>query len=293
MSETKCTTCNDKDTGRCNTEQCTGSPVLPQNDASDIKQVVAVMSGKGGVGKSSVSALLAIALARRGYKVGILDADITGPSIPKLFGLVDRPEQFNNYILPVKTSLGIQVMSLNLFLPQEDDPVIWRGPILSSAVKQFWTDVAWGKLDYLIVDMPPGTGDVPLTVMQSLPLNGLVVVSSPQDLAMMVVGKTIKMARQACIPILGLVENMSYITCPHCGEKIQPFGHGSVKEAASKKGLPLLAVLPVDPELAKLADAGRIEDYEETSLRNIEPLVEVVEKGYNRKVEGCENCHHQ
>ncbi|SHF71877.1 Chromosome partitioning ATPase, Mrp family, contains Fe-S cluster [Desulfofundulus australicus DSM 11792] len=276
MDETKCTGCNDKDTGRCSTGQCPGSSYLPQNEASDIKNVLAVMSGKGGVGKSSVSALLAVALARRGYKTGILDADITGPSIPKIFGLVDRPEQFKNYILPVKTALGIQVMSLNLFLPSEDDPVIWRGPILASAVKQFWSDVAWGDLDYLIVDMPPGTGDIPLTVMQSLPLNGLLAVSSPQDLAMMVVSKTIKMARQASIPILGLVENLSYISCPHCGEKIQPFGNGSVKEAASKTGLPLLAVLPVDPELAKLADAGRIEDYEGESLKKLEPLVEVV-----------------
>ncbi|MGB9805112.1 Mrp/NBP35 family ATP-binding protein, partial [Desulfofundulus sp.] len=280
MDGTNCTTCSDRDNGRCNTGQCSGSPILPQNDASDIKQVIAVMSGKGGVGKSSVSSLLAIALARRGRRVGILDADITGPSIPKLFGLLARPEQFKNYILPVKTSLGIQVMSLNLFLPQEDDPVVWRGPILSSAVKQFWTDVAWGELDYLIVDMPPGTGDVPLTVMQSLPLDGLVVVSSPQDLAMMVVGKTIKMARQAAIPILGLVENMSYITCPHCGEKIQPFGNGDLREEAGKRGLPVLAVLPVDPELAKLADDGRIEDYAETSLHNLGPLVELVEKNY-------------
>ncbi len=284
MDETKCTTCNDKDTGRCNTQSCAGSTTLPPNPASDIKQVIAVMSGKGGVGKSSVSALLAVGLARRGFKVGILDADITGPSIPKLFGLVDRPEQFNNYILPVKTSLGLQVISLNLFLPQEDDPVIWRGPILSSAVKQFWTDVAWGKLDYLIVDMPPGTGDVPLTVMQSLPLGGLVVVSSPQDLAMMVVSKTIKMARQAGVPILGLVENMSYLVCPHCGEHIHPFGSSHVREAAGRNGLPLLAVLPVDPVLAEMGDAGRIEDYQGVSWQHLEPLVEAVEKRDERGI---------
>ncbi|HHW42547.1 P-loop NTPase [Desulfofundulus thermobenzoicus] len=282
-NKTQCTTCKDKDTGRCNPEQCPGTTVLPQNEASDIKHVIAVMSGKGGVGKSSVSALLAVALQRRGYKVGILDADITGPSIPKLFGVIDRPEQFIKYLLPARTLKGLQIMSLNLLLPQEDDPVIWRGPILSSAVKQFWTDVAWGELDYLIVDMPPGTGDVPLTVMQSLPLDAVVVVSSPQDLATMVVRKNIKMARQAGIPILGLVENMSYLACPHCGEQIRLFGPGHVEEAARKTGLPVLAVLPVDPQLAEMGDAGHIEDYEGASLQNLEPLVDAVVKSAEKK----------
>jgi len=272
MSNNQCASCKDK-TEQCTPETCGKSMILPQNDASEIKHVIGVMSGKGGVGKSSVSSLLAISLAREGFKVGILDADITGPSIPRLFGLKARPEQFNDLLLPVKTSLGIEVMSLNLLLPAEDDPVIWRGPILSSAVKQFWTDVAWGKLDYLIIDLPPGTGDVPLTVLQSLPLSGLIVVSSPQDLAMMVVKKAIKMVRQVNIPILGLVENMSYLVCPHCGEKIQLFGPGHVAEAASANELRLLDVLPLDPELAALGDAGRIEEYK--GGFNIKPILTI------------------
>ncbi|AEG15458.1 ATPase-like, ParA/MinD [Desulfofundulus kuznetsovii DSM 6115] len=283
QDKAKCSTCKDKNTGQCNPEKCAEPAVLPLNEASDIKRVVAVMSGKGGVGKSSVSALLAVALARRGHQVGILDADITGPSIPKLFGVIDRPEQFNKFILPARTITGIRMMSLNLLLPREDDPVIWRGPILSGAVKQFWTDVAWGKLDYLIVDMPPGTGDVPLTVMQSLPLDGLLVVSSPQDLSMMVVRKAIKMARLINVPILGLVENMSYLLCPHCGEKVYLFGSSHVGEAAQKNNLPLLAVLPIDPNLTELGDAGLIENYNGPSMQNIEPLVEVLEKTLNKK----------
>ncbi len=283
QNQAQCSTCKDKNTGQCNPEKCSEPAVLPLNEASDIKRVVAVVSGKGGVGKSSVSALLAVALARRGNQVGILDADITGPSIPKLFGVIDRPEQFNKFILPARTIMGIRIMSLNLLLPQEDDPVIWRGPILSGAVKQFWTDVAWGRLDYLIVDMPPGTGDVPLTVMQSLPLDGLLVVSSPQDLSMMVVRKAIKMARLINVPILGLVENMSYLFCPHCGEKVHLFGLSHVGEAARENNLPLLAVLPVDPKLTELGDAGLIENYNGTSMQNIEPLVEVLEKTLKKK----------
>lgn len=273
----------DKDERACSMGSCgqgdSRKPeVLPPNKASDIKHVIGVMSGKGGVGKSSISALLAVALNRRGYEVGILDADITGPSIPKIFGLVDRPEQFERFVLPVRTLLGIKVMSVNLLLPQEDEPVIWRGPILAGAVKQFWTDVAWGQLDFLIVDLPPGTGDVPLTVMQSLPLDGMVIVSSPQDLAMMVVKKAIKMARLADVPILGLIENMSYLVCPHCHQNIYPFGLSHVTEAANKNGLRVLAVLPVDEKLVELSDAGRIEDYEGIALEKLAPVVEAVEK---------------
>ncbi|MCS5694745.1 Mrp/NBP35 family ATP-binding protein [Desulfofundulus thermocisternus] len=289
-NDEKCSTCKDRDTGQCNPEKCAGPSVLPLNEASDIKRVVAVVSGKGGVGKSSVSALLAVALARRGNRVGILDADITGPSIPKLFGVIDRPEQFNKFILPARTITGIRLMSLNLLLPQEDDPVIWRGPILSSAVKQFWTDVAWGELDYLIVDMPPGTGDVPLTVMQSLPLDGLLIVSSPQDLAMMVVKKAIKMARLINVPILGLVENMSYLLCPHCGEKIQLFGSSHVGEAARKNDLPLLAVLPVDPKLTELGDAGLIENYNGPSMQGFENLVDFLDKTLDKKTKERERA---
>ena len=228
----------------------------------EIKKIIAVMSGKGGVGKSTVTSLLALSLAREGNKVGILDADITGPSIPKMFGLKSgvtaSPEGGIN---PATAAYNIVIMSLNLLLPNENDPVIWRGPILSGTVKQFFEEVNWGELDYLIVDLPPGTGDVPLTVMQSLPLEGLVIVSSPQELALMVVSKAIKMAESIKIPILGLVENMSYTICPNCGEKIEIFGPSKGKEAAEAFGLKFLGSLPLDPHLGELCDKGKIGEY--------------------------------
>jgi Mrp family chromosome partitioning ATPase len=251
---------------KVSTEQCESRvnplSLLAPNEASQIKHVLAVISGKGGVGKSVVSALIAIGLTRQGYRVGILDADITGPSIPKMFGLHTSPAGVDNFIMPVETSLGIKVMSLNLLLSREDDPVIWRGPLISGAVKQFWTDVIWGEIDYLIIDLPPGTGDVPLTVMQSLPLNGLVVVTSPQDLASMVVRKAVRMAGQMNVPVLGLVENMSYLVCPHCAEKIYLFGSSHVREITWSEGIELIDSLPVDPRLAELCDGGRIEAYQ-------------------------------
>ncbi|MFZ5591417.1 MAG: P-loop NTPase [Bacillota bacterium] len=266
-TDSKCSSCHQKDSG-CTPDNCRKPEVLPQNEYNNIKNVIAVVSGKGGVGKSSVTALLALGLARQGYKVGIMDADITGPSIPKMFGIRQRPQQFDDKLLPVKSSdLGIPVISINLLLPNEDDPVIWRGPILAGAVKQFWTDVAWGSLDYLIVDLPPGTGDVPLTVMQSLPLNGIVVVTSPQELSRMVVRKAIKMARHMSVPIIGIVENMSYFKCPDCGKEVHIFGRSRLDDAASVEGLPVLEVLPIDPQLAELADRGRIEDYQTTAFR--------------------------
>ncbi len=271
MSDNQCSSCASKGNSECGGEKHRPE-VLKQSEFNEIKHVLAVISGKGGVGKSSVSALMAVGLARQGYKVGILDADVTGPSIPKMFGLNGRPEAFDNHILPVKSALGIAVMSLNLLLPREDDPVIWRGPILSNVVKQFWTDVVWGKLDYLIVDLPPGTGDVPLTVMQSLPLDGLVVVTSPQDLSQMIVRKAIKMADHMGIPILGMVENMSYLKCPKCGEEIYVFGNGRAEDTARQAGIRLIEVLPVDPRLAELADRGRIEEYETDAFRKM-PLV--------------------
>lgn len=235
---------------------------LPQNQMNDIHHVVAIMSGKGGVGKSSVTSLIAVSLARKGYKVGVLDADITGPSIPKIFGIKKRPDSFEFGLLPVKSRSGIEIMSLNLLLPREDDPVIWRGPLIASAVKQFWTDVVWGELDYLLVDLPPGTGDAPLTVMQSLPLDSVVIVSSPQELAVMVVKKAMKMAETMGVSILGLVENMSYITCPHCGEVLHVFGPSRAREVARAAGVPFLGSLPLDPELAALCDQGEIEKYQ-------------------------------
>ncbi|NPV52697.1 MAG: Mrp/NBP35 family ATP-binding protein [Firmicutes bacterium] len=245
-----------------------GIEKLSPNELNSINHVIAVMSGKGGVGKSSVTALLAVNLAREGYKVGVLDADVTGPSIPKMFGVHARAEAFEFGMLPAKTRLGIEIMSLNLLLDHEDDPVVWRGPLIAGTVKQFWTDVVWGDLDYLIVDLPPGTGDAPLTVMQSLPLDGLVIVSSPQDLAVMVVKKAIKMASLMKIPILGLLENMSYTICPRCGEKLELFGPSKGEEAAQAAGVPFLGVLPLDPKLAELCDNGRIEDYHNENRDN-------------------------
>jgi len=268
VSTEQCESCVSKEDGKCGVEEQPLLPLAP-NEASQIKHVLAVISGKGGVGKSVVSALIAIGLTRQGYRAGILDADITGPSIPKMFGLHTRPAGFDNFIMPVETSLGIKVMSLNLLLLREDDPVIWRGPLIAGAVKQFWTDVVWGKIDYLIVDLPPGTGDVPLTVMQSLPLNGVVVVTSPQDLASMVVRKAVRMAGQMNVPVLGLVENMSYLVCPHCAEKIYLFGGSHVQEITRSEGIKLIDFLPVDPRLAELCDGGRIEEYETEAFQEL------------------------
>lgn len=269
-TEDKCSACGDKTEG-CSPDKC-GVTALPQNDVNDIKHVIAVMSGKGGVGKSAVAGRVAISLARKGYRVGILDADITGPSIPKMFGLNERPVNDGQYLLPVKTPSGIAVMSLNLLLEREDQPVLWRGPIIAGAVKQFWTDVAWGRLDYLVVDMPPGTGDVPLTVMQSLPLDGVIIVTSPQDLANMVVKKAVNMVRQMNVPLLGMVENMSYLHCPDCGKEIKIFGESHAGQLAAA-GLPLLERLPLDPELAQLCDAGRIENYKDELFSNLDKLI--------------------
>jgi len=238
-------------------------PELPKaSQFNQIGRVVAVMSGKGGVGKSSVTALLALALARRGHKVGILDADVTGPSIPKLFGL--RPGEVRGNILgilPPVTAEGIKVMSMNLFLPDEDTAVIWRGPLIHSAIEQFWNDVLWGRLDYLLVDLPPGTSDAALTVMQSLPVSGVLVVTTPQDLAAMVVRKAVGMARQLRVPVLGVVENMSYFVCPDTGKHHEIFGPSHAEEIVITAGAPVLARLPIDPELARLSDSGQIAAY--------------------------------
>ncbi len=254
--------------------QATGIEKLGQPEDSNIKKVIAVMSGKGGVGKSSVSALLAVALNRQGYKVGLLDADITGPSIPKLLGLKEQAKMAGGKMMPSESKKGIKVMSLNLLLPSEDEPVIWRGPLIGGAVKQFWTDVLWGDLDFMIVDLPPGTGDSPLTVLQSLPLNGLIIVSSPQDLAVMVVKKAIKMARMMQIPIIGLVENMSSMLCPHCGEAIDMFGKSQAEEVAQATAIKLIASIPLDPELSRLGDDGDLESYEFTFFDHITDLID-------------------
>lgn len=233
----------------------------PMNAHSHIKHVIAVMSGKGGVGKSLVTSALAAATAKAGKSVGILDADITGPSIPKAFGLHDRATADDQGIYPVKTPGGIQVMSLNLLMDSETDPVVWRGPVIAGAVKQFWTDVVWGEVDYLFVDMPPGTGDVPLTVFQSLPVDDVIVVTSPQDLVSMIVTKAVKMTQMMDIPVLGLIENYSYFQCPDCGQRHAVFGESKLESVAQGLGLPVLARLPIDPALAAACDAGILEDY--------------------------------
>jgi len=226
-----------------------------------IDHVLAVMSGKGGVGKSLVSSLVAIALKRQGYEVGILDGDITGPSIPKMFGLKVQPSGNEGGLLPVLTKSGIEVMSINLLLPNEDDAVIWRGPLIGRAITQFWEEVLWGKLDYLVVDLPPGTADAPLTVLQQIPISGIIIVFTPQDLTTMIVKKAVNMARQMSKPILGVVENMSYLYVPEIDKKIELFGKSRGEEMARAAGAPLLGQLPIDPELAKLCDEGNIERY--------------------------------
>lgn len=238
-------------------------------DLNEIGSVIAVMSGKGGVGKSLVSSLAAVALARSGFEVGIMDADITGPSIPRMFGIAQRPEGSETGLLPVLTHLGIEIMSVNLLLPHEDDAVIWRGPLIAKAITQFWEDVLWGRLDYLLVDLPPGTADAPLTVLQSLPVSGVIIVFTPQELAAMVVRKAIKMAQEAMhIPILGVVENMSYFVVPETGKKIELFGKSRAGEMAALAGASLLAQIPIDPQLARLCDEGEVERYQADFLQD-------------------------
>lgn len=228
---------------------------------NEVAQVVGVMSGKGGVGKSLVTGLLACALRKAGYEVGILDADVTGPSIPKMFGMTERPEMSELGMFPVRTRSGIRAISINLFLDSPDDAVIWRGPRISGVVQQFWQEVLWGKLDYLLVDLPPGTADVPLTVMQSLPLDAVVIVTSPQDLATMVVRKAVDMCGKMNVPVLGLVQNMAWLRCPNCDDIIYPFGKANGDALAHKMGVPHLLDLPIDSEISARCDAGTIEDY--------------------------------
>lgn len=257
---------NSSCSGNCGSclENCssreTGSMLEPAGEYSSISRVYAVVSGKGGVGKSTVTSMLAVTLARRGYKVGILDADITGPSIPKTFGINSRAMQNELGILPAQTKGGIKIISVNMMLEDETSPVIWRGPVIAGAVRQFWHDVVWGELDYLLIDCPPGTGDVPLTVFQSLPLDGAFVVTSPQDLVSLIVKKALNMAEMMKIPVCGIIENMSYVRCPDCGHEFPVFGNGA-KSLADETGVPLLAKLPIDTELTRLADCGLIENY--------------------------------
>jgi Mrp family chromosome partitioning ATPase len=250
----------------CSANSCEGcskksAPTIERPHAqSKINKVVAVVSGKGGVGKSLVTSLMAVTMQRKGYKVGVLDADITGPSIPKIFGVKEKAYSNELGVLPATTENGIKIISLNLLMENEENPVIWRGPIIGGVVKQFWTDVIWGELDYLFIDMPPGTGDVPLTVFQSIPLDGIVIVTLPQDLVSLIVRKSYNMAKTMNIPILGIVENMSYTTCPHCGEQINLFGSSRIAETAEDLNIKQFVRMPIDSEFTQLCDQGEIEE---------------------------------
>ncbi|MBQ9808311.1 MAG: Mrp/NBP35 family ATP-binding protein [Ruminococcus sp.] len=258
----------------CKPSDCAGCPsasncgskpqsMLEQpNQMSNIGKVIGVVSGKGGVGKTMVSSLLAVSMQRLGKNVGIMDADITGPSVPKAFGIHAKADACEFGIIPAKTKMGLDIMSVNLLLENESDPVVWRGPVIAGVVKQFWTDVIWKDIDYLFVDMPPGTGDVPLTVFQSLPVDGIVIVTSPQELVSMIVEKAVKMAQLMNIPILGIIENMSYYECPDCGKRHNIYGDSHIEEIAAQYNIPVLAKLPVDTQLAKMCDQGTIELFE-------------------------------
>ena len=245
------------------------------NPKASVKKVIAVVSGKGGVGKSTVTSMLAVAMARKGKRVGVLDADITGPSAPTAFGVTECQGANEDGLYPALTRGGIQVMSINLLLDNPADPVVWRGPVIAGAVKQFWTDVIWEDVDYLFVDMPPGTGDVPLTVFQSLPVDGIVIVTSPQDLVSMIVSKAVKMANMMHIPVLGFVENYSYLECPDCGKRIEVFGKSHIDQVAAEFGLPVLAKLPIDPDVAACYDNGLMESVNTDAMK---PVIEAVEK---------------
>ena len=246
------------------------------NPKSTVKKVIAVVSGKGGVGKSTVTSMLAVAMAREGKRVGVLDADITGPSVPTAFGVKECQGANEDGLYPALTRTGIQVMSINLLLDNPADPVVWRGPVIAGAVKQFWTDVIWEDVDYMFVDMPPGTGDVPLTVFQSLPVDGIIIVTSPQDLVSMIVNKAVKMADMMHIPVLGFVENYSYLQCPDCGKKINVFGKSHLEEIAAEKGLPILARLPIDPAVAEAFDNGQMETVNTDALSEAIEAVKAV-----------------
>lgn len=261
----------------CSRESCDGCPSKqnpqsmqePMNAYSDVKHVIGVVSGKGGVGKSFVTASLAAQMAKAGYTVGILDADITGPSIPKMFGAHGQLVGDEKGMYPYETPDGIRIVSINLLMEDEEAPVVWRGPVIAGAVKQFWNETVWGDVDYLFVDMPPGTGDVPLTVFQSLPVDGVVIVSSPQDLVRMIVMKAYKMAQMMSVPVLGIVENYSYLVCPDCGKKLSIFGESHIDEIAAEIGVPVLGKMPIHPEFAELVDEGRFAEVDNTDIAKI------------------------
>ena len=282
MADSACSSCSSA--GSCSSESCEGCPSSKQpqsfqeklNEYSSVKKVIGVVSGKGGVGKSFVTASLATAMRKKGYEVGILDADIAGPSIPKMFGVHGPAMGSEMGILPIAAEDGTKIMSINLLMEDEEAPVIWRGPVIAGTVKQFWSDVVWGDLDYLFVDMPPGTGDVPLTVFQSLPVDGIVIVTSPQELVQMIVKKAYNMAGMMDIPVLGVVENYSYLKCPDCGKEIKLFGESHIDEAVSELAMQVLGKMPLDPAYAELADAGLFykadNPYLEDAVKKIENM---------------------
>ena len=268
-----CSSCGEGGCSSCGEGGCSscggGEPqslLVPANTFSDIKKVIAVVSGKGGVGKSLVTSLMSVAMRQRGKKVSVLDADITGPSIPKMFGRKDKATASEMGLFPIETETGIELMSVNFLLEDETTPVLWRGPVISGVVTQFWQDVVWGYCDYMFVDMPPGTGDVPLTVFQSLPVDGIIVVTSPQELVGMIVEKAVNMANAMNVPVLGIVENMSYFECPDCGKQHKIFGESHIDEIAKKHGIKTVAKLPMRPEIATAADAGMIEKVDASDL---------------------------
>lgn len=258
----------------CGERTAPESLLAPANPNSCVQKVIGVVSGKGGVGKSLVTAMLATLMKRRGYSTGILDADVTGPSIPKMFSIKERAQGSDLGVFPVESKFGTKIMSINLLLENETDPVVWRGPIIAGTVTQFWTDVIWGDVDFLFVDMPPGTGDVPLTVFQSLPVDGIVIVTSPQELVSMIVTKAVNMAKSMNVPILGIVENYSYLSCPDCGKRISLFGESHIDEVAKSAGVEVLAKLPLDPAIARQCDQGVIELFEGDWLDHAADLLE-------------------
>ena len=266
-----CASCSSSDCGDRKKESLLAS----LNPKSNVKKVIAVVSGKGGVGKSTVTSMLAVAMSKKGKRVGVLDADITGPSAPTAFGVNECQGATEEGLYPALTRTGIQVMSINLLLDNSTDPVVWRGPVIAGAVKQFWTDVIWEDVDYMFVDMPPGTGDVPLTVFQSLPVDGIVIVTSPQDLVSMIVSKAVKMANMMHIPVLGFVENYAYLECPDCGKKIEVFGKSHLDEVAEAFGLPILARLPINPDVAFAYDSGMMEN---VNTDGVAGVIEALEK---------------
>lgn len=281
--------CN-HDCGSCGSDCAERDPksfLEKPHQLSSIKKVIGVVSGKGGVGKSLVTGLLAVAMSRQGARTAVLDADITGPSVPKMFGIKEKAMATEQGILPRLSKTGIQIMSANLLLEQDTDPVIWRGPVIAGTVKQFWTEVIWEDVDYMFVDMPPGTGDVPLTVFQSLPVDGIIIVTSPQELVSMIVAKAVNMAKMMNVPILGLIENFSYIKCPHCDEKYPVFGESHIDEVAAEHKLKVLGKLPVDPAFTKLCDGGEIEFYEGDQLLK-DAVCAIAETG--KEQEACNVC---